>query len=149
MSANLCTFDSTLTTFDSGVRTFDQTTCAAASAQGGGGRIKKPHRRRYLLPNDVLVWATQEEIVEILQPYIEAEQPKPQTKREKRKRQVRSEPFVPIEIHFEPMPDFSVQTLKPVLPQRAIWKPDLKAMKLKAEKLKRMIDDEEAILLFL
>ena len=104
-------------------------------------------RKRYLLPNDELVWATPEEIQEILEDFVVVEQPKPRTKKQKRK--AKHEPFVPIEIHFEPMPDFSEQTFKAVLPQRAIWKPDLKAMAEKAAQLRRRIDDEEAILLLL
>lgn len=102
----------------------------------GGGRM--PKRRRYLLPNDVLVWATTEEIVEILQPYIEAEkaeQPKPKTKKQKRK--AKHEPFVPIEIHFEPIPDFQVETFRPVLPKRAIWVPDPEKLAQEIARLKR------------
>lgn len=148
--ADLCTFDSSVTTFDSTTRTFDATTCqgdatpAPEAPAAQGGWIK---RRRYLLPNDVLVWATPTEIQEILEDFVVVEQPKPKTKKQKRK--ARHEPFVPIEIEFVPMPDFSVQTFKPVLPPLRIWKPDLREMKRKAEALKRRIDDEEAILLLL
>lgn len=118
---------------------------AAAATASGGGQI--PRRRRYLLPNDELVLATQEEIVELLQQFVVVETPKPQNRKQKRK--AKHEPFIPVEIHFEPLPDFQVRTFKAVLPQRAIWKPDLKAMAEKAAQLRRRIDDEEAILLLL
>lgn len=109
---------------------------------GGGGRTL---RKRYLLPNDVLVLATPTEIQEILEEFVEVEQPKPKTKKQKRK--AKHEPFVPVEIHFEPLPDFSVQTFRPVIPET--WTPDWKDIYKAVEALKRRIDDEEAILLLL
>lgn len=109
-----------------------------------GGWIQ---RRRYILPNDALVWATPDEIQAILDEFVVVEQPKPKTKKQKRK--AKYEPFVPLEIHFEPMLDFQVQTLRPVLPPVMVWRPDLEALQRRLQQLKRRIDDEEAILLLL
>lgn len=116
---------------------------AAVPAAVVGARI----RRRYILPNDVLVLATKSEIQEILEEFVVVEQPKPKTKKQKRK--AKHEPFVPIEIHFEPLPDFQVQTFRPVLPPLRVWRPDLEALQRRIQQLKRRIDDEEAILLLL
>ena len=115
----------------------------AAPAQAFGGRS----RRRYILPDDVVVLATEDEIQAILEEFVVVEQPKPKTKKQKRK--AKHEPFVPIEIHFEPLPDFQVQTFRPVLPPVMVWRPDLEALQRRIQQLKRRIDDEEAILLLL
>jgi hypothetical protein len=134
-------FDAAL--FDSAIFDTGAVAADAPAAAVAGGRPRK----RYLLPDDTLVWATPYEINEILEQFVQVEQPKPKTKKQKRK--ARHEPFVPIHIEFVPLPDFSTPTYRPELPPLMFWKPDLKAMKARAEMLRRRIDDEEAILLFL
>lgn len=94
-----------------------------------------------------MVWATRAEIQQILDEFVVVEQPK--QKKKKGKRKAKHEPFVPIEIHFEPLPDFQVETLRPVLPKVMVWRPDLEALQRRLQQLKRRMDDEEAILLFL
>ena len=114
-----------------------------ATPSVAGGR--KPKRRRYLLPDNTLIWATGDEILEILEQFVEVEQPKPKTRKQKRK--AKHEPFVPIAIKFEPLPDFAEPVYRPVLPPLKLA--DLAKLKRKVELLKRRIDDEEAILLLL
>lgn len=147
--ADLCTFDSTLTTFDSTARTWDQTTCQQvqeAPQAVGGGRM--PRRRRYLLPDGTLVYATLGEIQELLQPFVEAEETKPRPKVRKRAREVvepfKAESWEPV--RFELVKDSAEETYKALVDLKLTRR--LKAeMSRRAQELKRRIDDEEALFL--
>lgn len=121
----------------------------APAATVTGGRATP--RKRYLLPNDELVWARPDEIQAILEQFVEVEQPKPLTKRQKRRSKA-ERLFEPVKweaIRYEPIADMSVQTFRAVLPPTVVWRPDLEALAFEIQKLKRRIDDEEAILLLL
>lgn len=116
-----------------------------AVVRGGGGWFKQrsqPKRKRYLLPDGTLVWATREEIQAILEQFVEPEIEKPAlplTKRQKRKAK-KEAPFVPIqweELGFEPVKDVQVETFRPVLPKGAIWAPDPRKLAEEVKRLKR------------
>jgi hypothetical protein len=111
-------------------------------SHGGFGHRK---RKRYLLPDQSLVWATPQEIQEILEQFVQVvDQPKPKTRKQKRK--AKADPFVPVEIHFEPIPDFSLETFKPVLPKSMSWT-NIKALREKVIVLQRLLEEEEIVMI--
>jgi hypothetical protein len=118
------------------------------SAATGGGRM--PRRRRYLLPDGTLIWATLGEIQELLESFIEAEAPK--AKKAPRKALKKPEaPFKPEvwePIRFEPLPDVEIETYR-VLVDIKLTRRKKQQLAQAALDLKRRIDDEEAILLLL
>lgn len=112
---------------------------------GGWVRARRgPNRRRFILPDGTIVWATFAEIEELLSQLVEVEEPK--KKPRKRSQRAPEQPLVVWEaIRYEKLSDASVETLRPVLPPLMSWGPDRAKLETAVRAFKRRQDDEEAM----
>lgn len=116
------------------------------SAPIPAGRSK---RRRYIMPDGELVQASTEEAYAMLERYTSPAEQKPQRKTGESRIVMPRIEFGKRDVRFIPATDSQPDTWKVVLSDRFIYRPDPVANLLAVEKLNRIKDDEEAIMVLL
>lgn len=110
------------------------------------------NRRRYIMPDGTILYATTQEAFEWLRQYTSAvDEPAPQPKRGTERQRIVM-PRIELEkrdVRFVPATDSLPGTYKAVISERFTYKPPPEATRHAQERLNRMRADEEAIMVLL
>lgn len=110
----------------------------------GGGIPRR--RRRYIFPDGTQVLATTNEAIGLIEQFARMRKPEPQENNRARPKFVRI-PAAELEsiVEWKQATDTADELIKPVLPSNIFFTPDQKQFAQAIARLKRKIDDEEAI----
>lgn len=117
---------------------------------GSSAKRRDQRRRRIMLPDGTLIWATFDEAYDILAASTKQVEAKvSQTVRAKVSREALTKPIERREVKWVPVQDTMAETYKVVLPQRLEFMPSGESYQIAMATLKRRMDDEEAAMLLL
>jgi hypothetical protein len=119
-------------------------TPAEAPVEGGG--IPTRRRRRYIFPDGTQVLATPNEALGLLEQFARMRKPEQPEGRPRRPAFVRIPPAeLESIVQWKQATDTAEELIKPVLSSNIVFTPDPKQFAQAIARLKRKIDDEEAI----
>lgn len=123
---------------------------AGQTPAGSAAKRRDQRRRRIILPDGTLIWATFDEAYDILQAYtkpVEQKETQPDSKRVSRETKTR--PIERREVKWVPVQDTITETYKPLLPARLEFMPSGQSYRIAMETMRRRMDDEEAAMVLL